>query len=317
MRVLIVGAGGVGLGLGSFLLAAGCAVDFVARSQTAARLQRCGLTRTGIFGRVHFEPESFGVYAESDILEGDHDVVLVCVKSYQTREITAALAAQAALRDGEIPIVLCQNGWGNAETAAEEFASERIFNARVITGFRRPARERVDVTVHAQPVHVGSLFGCGTAPVEELCTALSKGGIEAHTTMQIAEDLWAKMLYNCALNPLGAILEVPYGELARGSWTRAIMQDVFAEIFAAVEAAGMSMHWRSAEDYARVFYDRLLPPTAEHESSMLQDLRSERRTEIDALNLAVVALGERCGRDAPVNRALGNIIRLRDQGGRA
>jgi 2-dehydropantoate 2-reductase len=318
MRVLIVGAGGVGLGLASFLLAAGCNVDFVARARTAARLRRYGLTRTGMFGRARFEPRSFGVFTESDVVEGDYDVVLLCVKSYQTRETAVALARQPALRAREVPLVLCQNGWGNAEAAAHAFAQERIFNARVITGFRRPERDCVDITVHAQPIHVGSLFGCqpGTA-VEGLCAALTEGGIEALTTDDIAKDLWAKMLYNCALNPLGAVLEVPYGELARGAWTRAIMHDVFAEIFAVVEAAGLSMHWRSAEDYESVFYGSLLPPTAEHESSMLQDLRLGRRTEIDALNLAVVALGERCGRDVPVNRALGNIIRFRDERSRA
>lgn len=313
MRVLIVGAGGVGLGLGSFLLAAGCRVDFVARPQTAARLRRYGLTRTGIFGSVHFEPESFGVYDESDVIDGMYDAALLCVKSYQTRQTAASLAEQPALRDSGTPLVLCQNGWGNAEAAAQELSRDRIFNARVITGFRRPERESVDVTVHAQPVHVGSLFGAVSNAVEQLCSALSKGGIEARTTTQIAEDLWAKMLYNCALNPLGAIMEVPYGELANSIWSRTIMEDVFDEIFAVVQAAGIAMHWRCAEDYAELFYARLLPTTAEHESSMLQDLRLGRRTEIDALNLAVVALGEHSGRDAPVNRALGNIIRCRDR----
>jgi 2-dehydropantoate 2-reductase len=62
-----------------------------------------------------------------------------------------------------------------------------------------------------------------------------------------------------------------------------------------------------------VFWDELLPPTAAHESSMLQDLRAGRRTEVAALNGAVVELAGVCGLDVPVNRALLQLIRAREQ----
>jgi 2-dehydropantoate 2-reductase len=122
------------------------------------------------------------------------------------------------------------------------------------------------------------------------------------------------MLYNCALNPLGAILEVPYGALGSTGWTRAIMEDVFDEVFVVLCAAGYSTNWQTASDYAQVFYERLLPPTRDHESSMLQDLKAGRPTEIESLSLAVVALAEANGLDAPVNRTLGRVIRAREEG---
>ncbi len=63
-----------------------------------------------------------------------------------------------SLKNAPTPIVLCQNGWGNAEIFAEHFPKERIKSGRVITGFRRPHKHQVDITVHADPIHLGSLF---------------------------------------------------------------------------------------------------------------------------------------------------------------
>ena len=57
------------------------------------------------------------------------------------------------------------------------------------------------------------------------------GGDEVVKKQDIERDLWAKLLYNCALNPLGALIGVPYGELGRHRETRAILEAVVHEIF--------------------------------------------------------------------------------------
>jgi 2-dehydropantoate 2-reductase len=77
-----------------------------------------------------------------------------------------------------------------------------------------------------------------------------------------------------------------------------------------MQAAGHETHWPSAAAWLADFYARLLPPTAAHESSMLQDLRAGRRTEIDAITGAVVALAARHGVEAPVSRAVLSLVRF-------
>jgi 2-dehydropantoate 2-reductase len=67
-------------------------------------------------------------------------------------------------------------------------------------------------------------------------------------------------------------------------------------------------HWSTAAEYLEVFYRDLLPPTADHESSMLQDLRAGRPTEVDALCGAVAKLGAELGVETPVNRALTQLV---------
>ena len=74
-------------------------------------------------------------------------------------------------------------------------------------------------------------------------------------------------------------------------------------------AAGYETHWRSAEDFLRVFYDKLVPDTAEHKSSTLQDIAAGKKSEIEALTGAVLALAEKYGVDIPYNRTIYSLVK--------
>jgi 2-dehydropantoate 2-reductase len=312
LDVIVLGAGAVGLGLTSALVAGGGArVRVVARPGVAESLREHGLLRSGIFGEVAARPGEFEVATSVAALAGPPaDVVLVAIKSFDSDAAAAELAGAHAAVGAATRLVLCQNGWGNAERFARHFAKDRVWNARVITGFRKLAPHRVDVTVHAEPVRIGHLFGEDAVQIAPLCAAIARGGIPCEPSQDIARDLWAKLLYNAVLNPLGAILGASYGALGASPHTRGVMEALARESFAAMRAAGQETHWPSADAWLSDLYGRLLPPTAAHESSMLQDLRAGRRTEIDAITGAVVALAARHGVEAPVSRSVLALVRF-------
>lgn len=316
MIVLIYGGGAVGLGLAGCLLKAGAEVDIVAREDTVATLRKQGLVRDGIFGDYYAGPSTFGCYTSLDAAPAkDCDFILVCTKSFDSDEAAKDLYAHKSSWGAKAKIVLCQNGWGNAEKFASFFDKQCIYSARVITGFHRPQKNRVTVTVHADAVHIGSLYGSGLSRLENLCRLISLGGIPCETTGHIGKDLWAKMLYNCALNPLGAILDVPYGVLAQYDFSRNIMNGITEEVFQTMAAAGYCTHWKSAQDFLQTFYDKLVPDTAQHKSSTLQDLRAGKSTEIDALNGAVIKLALRHNVEVPYNLVVYNIIKCIEAAG--
>jgi 2-dehydropantoate 2-reductase len=311
MQVLIYGGGAVGLGIASCLLRSACGVDVIARAQTVAALRAEGLVRTGLFGPFSAPAGSFGAFTSLGELAGSgYDLVLVCTKSFDSASAAKDLADHPDRIGPAARLVLFQNGWGNAEIFRAQFAPERIYNARVITGFSRHKPNEVEVTVHADAIHIGSLFAANLAAIEPLCRSISEGGIPCERTDAIGEDLWAKMLYNCALNPLGAILKVPYGMLADHATTRELMDRIIEEVFAVMTAAGYRTHWASAGQFIRLFYERLVPDTAGHRSSTLQDITAGRRTEIDALNGAVLSLAEEHGIAAPYNRAVYDLVKF-------
>jgi 2-dehydropantoate 2-reductase len=311
MRLLIYGGGAVGLGIASCLLRWGCQVDIVGRQDTVDALTRDGLVRTGLFGRFHAPPGSFGAYVDlSPLASAPYDLVLACTKSFDSEGTAADLAEHWDRLGKPAGVVLFQNGWGNSEVFAARFDPKSVYSARVITGFRRHKPNEVEITVHADSIHIGSLFAADLRIIEPLCREIRQGGIPCEPTGRIGKDLWAKMLYNCALNPLGAILRVPYGALATQPTTRELMNRIIGEVFAVMEAAGYCTHWQRPGDFIEAFYNKLVPDTAEHESSMLQDITAGRRTEIDALNGAVMDLAQRHDLAVPYNQVVYDLVKF-------
>jgi 2-dehydropantoate 2-reductase len=311
MRALIYGGGAVGLGIASFLLKSKDEVDIVARESTVSALRKNGLVRTGIRGDYSAGPSAFGSYISlNDIEKKGYDYILVCTKSFDSLGAARDLSQYDSLFCDKTKIILFQNGWGNAEVFLSFFDKDKIYNARVITGFRRPKKNEVTITVHADSIHIGSMFNEDLECIEKLCESIDKGGIPCEATGDIEKDLWAKMLYNCALNPLGAILDVPYGVLAEHEPSRIIMKGIIEEVFEVLKTAGHETHWQSPQDFLEVFYEKLVPDTAKHKSSTLQDILAKKKTEIEALNGAVIKLAEKHEVHVPYNAAVYNIVKF-------
>ena len=86
------------------------------------------------------------------------------------------------------------------------------------------------VTVYAAPVLLGDLTPGPPHPgLARVAEDLNRAGIPAEVVDHIIPPLWDKVLYNCALNPLGAILGVPYGALAEDPQTRELMRLIIAD----------------------------------------------------------------------------------------
>jgi 2-dehydropantoate 2-reductase len=81
------------------------------------------------------------------------------VKSNDSKETIRDLSQNTNIFSDKTRLILCQNGWGNAEIFLEKFQKNKIFYARIITGFSRPNANEVEKTVHVFAVHMGNLWG--------------------------------------------------------------------------------------------------------------------------------------------------------------
>ncbi|MCW5889599.1 MAG: 2-dehydropantoate 2-reductase [bacterium] len=312
--VLVAGAGALGSVLGGLLAARGWPVTLLGRREHLDAVRRHGLAIDGLYGTHHVG--DLECVTEASALRGPFPTIFLTVKSWDTEATVAAVAPLLA------PIgmlVVLQNGLGNLERASARVGASRVIGGRVIFGAEVTAPGHVRVTVHAAPTLLGSPeSGDGTcqAAARRWAAILDAAGVPAAATDAIATELWAKVLYNAALNPLGALLGVPYGHLARDPDARAIMDAVIAETFAVAQAEGVALPWPDAAGYRELFYAKLVPSTAAHRSSMLQDLERGRPTEIDAINGHVTTRGAAHGIPTPVNATLAGTIRARVRRGR-
>jgi 2-dehydropantoate 2-reductase len=244
MDILIMGAGAIGSVVGGFLAKAGHNVTLVGRAPHMTAIRDRGLRISGIWGEHRVE----SLQTRTDVagLEpGGFEFILICVKSYHTRD---AVAAVAPLADSNTLVCSYQNGLGNAETIAKAVGWPRTIGARAIFGTWLPEPGHAEVTVIANPTAVG-VYDPATpaARVQDLAEAMDRAGLPTVYTDEIATVLWGKVAYNCALNPLSALLDVPYGALLETEHTRSIMREVVAELYAVGSVLGVRLRPDTAE----------------------------------------------------------------------
>lgn len=305
----IVGAGGIGLTFATMLCESGHSVHLVCRPWQMDALRSEGAFVTGLFGEHHAHPITVD---DVMALPSELDIYGVATKAYDTENVAASLAK--VIRKSAV-VVSLQNGLGNVEALMAALPHCRVLGARIIFGAERIGANRAKVTVCADDVVVAPPRKSEWVEDARLvASSCNRSGIPCRSDLDITPWLWGKVLYNAALNPLGALLGMTYGELAENEITRAAMNAAIEEAFSVAGAVGAPLQWRSAQEYIEHFYGKLVPPTAAHRSSMLQDLEAGKRTEIDALNGAIARLGEMHGIPTPINSAFVRWIKRRESG---
>ncbi|SDA58186.1 ketopantoate reductase family protein [Methanobrevibacter millerae] len=310
MNILIIGSGSVGIGLGTSLLSQNANVSFLASEKTAEAMRKNGVERTGLFKHYSFKPEDFTVYdSYTQIKENSFDFVLVSSKTTANDDISRKLDENRHILKDNFTILICQNGFGNDEPFLRFFKTSEVYCARIITGFTRPKRNVSEVTVYTEPILLGTLQNEDINHLQPIADMITASGINCELTQDLDKYLWAKMLYNCTLNPLGAILDVTYGKLTENEYSKALMDSIIEEIFSVIEASPYTTLWDSADDYKKVFYSKLVPDTYNHYSSTHQDIKRKIRTEIDTLNGKVIDLAEKYDVDVETNRIIYKLIK--------
>jgi 2-dehydropantoate 2-reductase len=228
------------------------------------------------------------------------DLGIVAVKSMQTAEAIAATAH--AFAGGAVCSV--QNGAGNEELIAEHVRE-------VIRGTTFPAGHVIE------PGHVGwdtkgdthiGPFEPSPAPmekVEALAETCTRASMPTHALADARGAQWRKLIFNAASNAIAALTGRTHGQVAEPP-TRELAWAVMAEGRAVAGAQGITLDTSPEELFDHAARKDV---AYAHKPSMLQDVEAGRETEIDFLNGAIVAFGERHGVDAPLNRALTQLIK--------
>jgi len=312
MRVAVVGAGALGSVFGGFLALNGHQVTLLGRPWHLEEVKKKGLRIEGIWGR-HLVKDMDLAFTPGE-LAPVYDLVLITVKAYDT--LAAADIAKQLVREDGLVLSL-QNGIGNGEILERVIGRTLCAVGRVIFGAEIVSPGVVKVTVCADDVLVGPLGDGYPASrilvIRNMAKIISDSGVPCRYSESVQVSMWAKAVYNCALNPLGALLGATYGELADDENCRSIMNGVIRECIGVAKAQGVVLPWQDAEEYQTEFYENLIPPTRDHRASMLQDLERGKPTEIDALNGLIVFYGKMVDVETPVNRILTGLIKAKEK----
>ena len=309
MKILVIGAGAVGIGMASSL-AHSSEISIFARGETAKAIKENGIRRTGLFTHYSFTPDEITVYENyADIPRNNFDFILITSKTTANEDISKNLNENRDILKDDGKILIIQNGFGNDEAYLRYFSKKQVFCARIITGFTRPERHISEVTVYTEPILLGSLQGESPECLRPIAEMITQSGIKCELTDEVDKYLWAKMLYNCTLNPLGAILDVSYGKLTENEYSKELMDRIIDEIFEVIKATEYETLWDSADEYRKIFYSKLVPDTYNHYSSTHQDIQRKIKTEIDSLTGTVIELGKKHDVDVTYNKIIYSLIK--------
>ena len=310
-KIAILGAGAIGSVFGCLLATGGHEVTLVGREKHIDAIRRRGLRMDGLWGER--EVQEFNLVTAPDQIKDSlkFNYILTAVKSHSTRSI---LEEYHQLMEPVEAVVSLQNGLGNLEVIAEYYPADRVVGGRVIFGARLIEPGWVRVTVEADSVAVGWYRDGSISAREEIADTFTSSGIKTRAVEDIHRYIWEKVLYNCALNPLSAILGMSYGELMDCAHTHALIEKVIYEIFNVIEKEGKKISYRSPEEYLKKLFKELIPVTSTHYASMLEDIRNGRQTEIDSLNRYIAVIGKRLRVPLEVNEGLTLIIKSLEGG---
>ncbi len=306
MKILIFGAGGVGSVVGYFLARTGHEVTLLGRPWHLDAIQKNGLSVTGIWG--DYRSKAFDLCTDAKELRGvkpGFDLIILTVKSFDTAKAVEEMVP--ILKEHTIVLSL-QNGLGNIETILKKVPADQFLAGRVIFGVEtQPGIAKV--TVNADDVVIGSLPGATPKlSAVRLAHTLATSKIPARSVENILTFIWSKVIYNCALNAICTIYEMPYGKILENPETKAQMETVVRECYQVGLKKGINLEPKSPEDYLKLLIGTLIPKTAAHFPSMLQDIRKSKRTDIEALNGTIAKLGESLGIPTPANLHLAQEI---------
>jgi 2-dehydropantoate 2-reductase len=292
MRIVIVGAGGVGGYFGARLVAAGQPVTFVARGRHAQALRERGLRVTSPLGDVHLP--------QVDVVDpgapaAPADLIVFAVKLPDAE--TAAALLPPLMRPGTVVLPL-QNGVDVAGVLARHAgpAAVALGVAYIAAHVAEPG-----VIEHGGSfarLRFGALQAAQEPALRDFLAACRGAGIDAGLSDDIRRTVWEKFVLLVGLSSLTALTRLPIGVTRADPELRRLLRDVIGETWALARAEGVAL----ADD----FVDRQMGVVdalpAGMKASMLHDLEAGRPLELPWLAGAVVRRSEARGLAAPANR---------------
>ncbi|HXX87793.1 MAG TPA: 2-dehydropantoate 2-reductase [Candidatus Acidoferrum sp.] len=287
-RIFVLGAGGIGSICGA-LLSEKYNVTLIGNKAHMDAINANGLSIVGDVKKT-FHPE---VMVEIGRIP-EKSLVLLTTKAYDSAR---AISGIRKLLKKDTIILILQNGVGNENVVKQIVPRE----TKVLRGITNMAAEFL------KPGKVR--FWRGKTTIEsggdsaKIAGVFNESGLETKLSDNFPTDVWTKLVINCVVNPLSAILEVKNCMIFVDSLKK-VRQSIVKECVdvGAAEGVILPRNLADAIDKLAASYTNI--------SSMYQDLLKGKRTEVDFLNGKIVELGHRNHVKTPVNETIVGFIKF-------
>ena len=232
MRILVVGAGGIGGYYGGRLLSAGRDVTFLVRQRRAAQLAEAGLVVRSQFGDLDL-PSPPTVLAED--IQSPFDLILLSCKAY---DLEAAMESLAPACGPDTLILPVLNGMRHMDLLKARFGENRVLGGLCLISVVLDPEGRV---LHLNDLH-GLTFGepdGGLTPrIEAVASALTGAGFDARLSESILQDMWEKWVFLASLAASTSLMRTSVGNILAAPGGRDFLLGILDECSAIAADAG-------------------------------------------------------------------------------
>ncbi|MGY4690946.1 ketopantoate reductase family protein [Salibacterium sp. K-3] len=326
MRIAVVGAGSLGTIIGALIQEGGYQVDLIdVNQENVDALNRHGAMLTGCVDKT------IPVTAvHPDELEGVYDLVLLLTKQVYTKE---SLTSMLPFLHSDSIVCTLQNGVPE-EQVADIAGSGRTIGGAVGFGATWAGPGVSELTTEPDVVkkyafEIGELHGKRSSRIQEVQRVLETiGNCDISTNIQGVR--WSKLLMNTTFSGMSAALDCTFGDILHDEVGMMCVANIADETVRVARARQVKLEKMQGKDFEMLelkrgeqpadkmdIYEAVWGPHANLRSSMLQDLKKGKKSEIDYINGYVVKKGRESGVPTPFNELVCRLVREAEKTGNA
>lgn len=291
MKILVLGAGGIGGYFGGRLAAAGAEVTFLVRPRRAAQLQQNGLVIKSPRGDLR-QPVATVLAAP---LQPDYDLVFLTCKAYDLAAAIAAIAPAMGPRTAVLPAL---NGILHLDVLINKFGDARVLGGLAqIAATLTPEGE----IHHLSDFHVltfGELSGQRSPRCEAFARLCANAGFSSRLSDNAWLELWEKFVFLCTLAGMTCLMRASVGAIARSQDGAALMREMLGECRQVAAASG----YEPRPEVMALYEAKLTDGNSDFTASMLRDIERGGPTEGDHIVGDMLRRARQLNIDAPLLR---------------
>jgi len=292
MRVVIVGAGGVGGYLGVRLNQSGQDVAWLARGRNLAYLCETGIALRSPLGDVKLGPQQA---SDSPEALGRADLVIVTVKLYDLGDLAPRLRPLLGPSTAVLPL---QNGVEAYAMLAACLPAEALLKGTVAIKSRLASPGEIVCKSPFCRIKIGEGAGVPGERVERIVAVLNACiGVEVAVLADIDVDIWKKFAMLASFSAISCLARASIGEVLDSPEARELVIAAANEAAAVGRALGVGL----PRDVTELVLSQVRDMPKDGRPSMLEDLEAGRRLELKFLSGSVVRLGRQAGVPTPLH----------------
>jgi 2-dehydropantoate 2-reductase len=295
-QVLMVGAGSVGGFFGGHLAKNNPDVSFLLRPKTCSAVKRNGLMIRSAGGSFTVHPR-----AASNVRDlPKPDLIILGVKAYDVDKVMDQV--EPVLTEHTVILTL-QNGIDTEDRLLARLKRDCVVGG-VAYIYSKIAEPGVVDHYKKGTVAIGELMGHESARLLAIRDLFASAGIPCQLSKDIRRTKWEKMCWNCVFNPITVLIDDRVAKALDYPEMLGVIRQIVGEVAAVSAAMKVPLSPDMPERVVKASQE-----IRDIHTSMYDDWKAGRPTEIDHLNGYIVEQGHKLGIPAPVNEALTAMIK--------